>query len=145
MTDGTSNLAPLAPLTDEQYTELTRVSGGVDRAGYDAYRQQCPDVSHEEFVGSQTQKAPWPLYAFAAVREVATAEEAEEVWTAARERRRTDEFLFGYNCGRKADLAHADILSADEAGVRPFEYTRLRQEGRDHDAVLAVAGRQSDK
>lgn len=141
MTDGTGDLAPL---TDEQYAELTRVSGGVDRECYDSFRQQCPDVSHEEFVASQTGECPWPLHLFAVVREVATAEESGEVWKAARERGRTEDFLYGYKYGRKNSLSHDALLSADAAGVAPFEYTRLRQQGDDHDTIIA-AGRRSDK
>lgn len=110
MTDGTSNLAPL---TDEQYAELTRVSCGVDRKGYDAFRRLCPHVSHEEFVRSQAVDCPPPLYVFAELREVATPEEAEEAWKATREGSHTDTFVFAYNRFRMDGQAHeAALLSA---------------------------------
>ncbi|MEV0667519.1 hypothetical protein ACIBI3_41095 [Actinomadura luteofluorescens] len=141
MTDGTENLTPL---TTAQYEQMLLVSRGVDREWYDSLRAQCPDVSHEEFVASQERECPWPLYLFAVVREVATAEEAEEVWKAARERGRTDDFMYGYNYGRKAGLSHDDILSADAAGVSPFTYTSLRQEGDDHDKIVAAARRSAE-
>ncbi|MGI5200442.1 hypothetical protein ACQEU6_02380 [Spirillospora sp. CA-108201] len=142
MNNGSNNLADL---TDPQYAEMARVSGGVNKAWYNCLRRQCPDVKHEEFVASQTRTDPWTLWGFVAVREVATAQEAEEVWEAAKEHGHADDFLLGYNVGRKAGVDHNVLLSADAAGVAPHEYARLHRQGQDHDTILANAGRQSDR
>ncbi|GAA2250063.1 hypothetical protein GCM10010402_00930 [Actinomadura luteofluorescens] len=133
------------PLTDAQYEGMRLASGGVDRARYDSMREDCPDVSHEEFLASQTRECPWPLRLFALVRKVTTAEECAEVFEAAQKRAHPVEYFDGYRYGRDEGLPHRDLMDADEHGVGPYTYTDLRQEGEDHDTIIARAGWRLDE